>query len=135
MNLEPFLGIWVLDPQECVYEHGDPPDKAVYEITADGRALIFAVEYEIGGMELEFRYRTLPNGIEQPYEDPNGIVDSITSTFTGAQEIETISRSGGDVLALAVRAISEDGLTMTVTQKGTAEGGRRFVNVSVYNKV
>lgn len=135
MNLEPFLGIWVLDPEESSYEHGEPPDKAVYEIVADGRALIFAVEYEVGGMELGFRYRTLPNGIEQPYEDPNGIVDSIISTFTGPQEIETISRSGGEVLALAVRTISEDGLTMTVQQKGTAEGGRQFVNVSVYNKV
>lgn len=119
-----FSGTWVLDRDACRYQWGPPPRDVTTVITETPAGLRLDVDWvdaygERRAMTHELVYGESP-GFELLRTDARTVAARVTDGRPG--------------IALAVRALSEDGATLTVTQSGTDPEGDPFENVAVYRR-
>jgi len=77
----------------------------------------------------ESRRRTIP----LTGRDPGG-ADTIAVKLVDANNIESTSKKGHEVLYTSKVVLSQDGKTMTITTKGKNPDGEPFDNVQVYDR-
>ena len=129
-----FLGHWEMDPAENRYEAGQPPQSGSYTIEPDGESYLFKMAWtNVEGQPFEMEYRTTPDGIVYPYENP-AVADTIQTTRVDAYTLDTETTKAGKVIAAGRRVLSPDGQTMTITQSGFRPDGTRFLNRSLYRR-
>jgi hypothetical protein len=134
---QPFVGTWELDPDpaQTVYQHGAPPRQGVYIIAYDGHQLHFDMQWTTAeGAERSQQIDVIPNGREQPYENP-AVADTVCYTPVDQFTLDSTATKQGRVVAYARRVLSPNGNTMTITQSGTTSKGAHFENRSVYRRV
>ncbi|HZQ09808.1 MAG TPA: hypothetical protein VFD70_24740 [Anaerolineae bacterium] len=133
-SIEPFLGVWELDPTQSNYEFGTPPQTGQYELVREGDALAVIMDWrDAAGKDFHMVYYAHPDGVEHPYTD-SPAVDAIVTTLVDTRTLDTVSKKDGSVIARGRRALSEDGKTMFVTQSGKTPDGKPYNNYSVYHK-
>lgn len=129
-----FLGPWDLDPTGSDYALGEPPHSGVYRLAAAGEAIAFAVEWVAAdGNEHRIDFTLLPDGQSHPYENP-AVAETVTTTAIGGNRLDTAAVKDGQTINHAVRELSDDGETMTVTQTITDVSGHQWRNVSRYRR-
>ncbi len=129
-----FLGTWELDASKNQYDLGDPPQSGLYIIEQQGEGYLVTMKWtNTAGESKEMAYEGVPDGKTYPTEAPG--VDSMSMTRVDDHTLDSAAMVGETVIALARRVLSEDGNTMTVTQRGKTPDGGEFANVSVYTRV
>jgi hypothetical protein len=129
-----FLGSWEMDPAENRYEAGQPPLSGGYTIVRDGADYRFFMAWtNADGQPFQMEYRTTPDGVAYPYENP-AVADIIKTTRIDDFTLETETTKGGKIIATGRRVLSPDGQTMTIIQSGLRPDGTSFTNLSVYRR-
>jgi hypothetical protein len=133
-ELAAFVGTWKLDARQAVYQDGDPPRSSTQRIDVrDGRVIFHIESLLADGWDVSYVLSRIPDGVERRHADPE-IADTLVTRVEG-RTLETISRRGDLITRHTIRALSEDGATLTVTQIGVTNFGRPFRNRSVYHRV
>ena len=127
------LGTWVLAVAKSKYNPGPAPRSQMrtYQAHPDGvKATIRTVNAD--GHSSDIQYTAKYDSVEYPVL---GSVDSDTITLKKLDEFTAEASLGhaGQVIGSAKRVISKDGMTMTITYRGTSQG-QEVNNVSVYEK-
>jgi len=123
-----------MDPAENRYEAGQPPRSGSYTIEPEGDAYLFTMAWiNAEGQPFEMEYRTTPNGIAYPYENP-AVADTVRTTRVDTYTLDTETTKDGKVIATGRRVLSPDGQSMTITQSGSGPDGTAFTNLSVYRR-
>ncbi|HEX5502567.1 MAG TPA: hypothetical protein VFW96_08075 [Thermomicrobiales bacterium] len=131
---DPLVGAWVCDPARAVYESGQPPRSASYQIAPDGAGLRFTVQWvTAAGQPGGAVYQSVPDGRDYP-TDPPGSAETVAHTRVDAGRLDTVAKRQGDVVAWESRVLAADGATMTITQAGIDDQGRPYRNTAVYVK-
>lgn len=135
MTENPFIATWELDPAQSQYELGEPPANGTYRIeaNADGSYTFHMAWMTQDGKEMSGQFSGVPDGELHPYDNP-AIADAISLTRVDENTLDSASFKGGEQIAHASRALSDDQQMMTVTQSGTAPDGSTFSNVAVYRR-
>ena len=134
MTDDAFLGHWEMDPAENRYEVGQPPQSGSYTIEPEGAAYLFKMAWtNAEGQPFQMEYRTTPDGVAYPYENP-AVADTIRTTRVDEFTLDTETTKGGKVIATGRRVLSPDGRTMTITQSGLRPDGTAFTNLSIYRR-
>jgi hypothetical protein len=130
------IGTWKLNVAKSKFNPGPgyKSETRTYEPTADG--------YKFQGE------RVNPDGSTQKYgftvkydnkdypvtgEDPGG-TDTIAVKLVDANNIESTSKKGHEVLYTSKVVVSQDGKMMTITSKGKNPDGEPFDNVQFYDR-
>jgi hypothetical protein len=134
MNNDAFLGQWEMDPAENRYEAGQPPLSGSYTIEPDGDTYRFLMAWtNAEGQPFEMEYRTTPDGVAYPYENPD-VADTNKTTRVDAFTLDTETMKDGKSIATGRRVLSPDGRTMTIVQSGVRPDGTSFKNLSLYRR-
>ena len=128
-----FLGLWVLDPDSCQYEQGDPPRAGSYRIeeTPDGR-LTFHMEWvDAAGEEHKASFTGTPNGEPEPFAGGE-LADAMSVTPVSARELNSAAYYKGQERMIASRQLDDTGGAMRLIQAVLLPDGAKPTNVSIY---
>jgi hypothetical protein len=132
-RVQKFLGTWILQPEECRYESGEPPISGMYSISLQDETLWFQMVWTtIEGKEFKVEYCEIPDGEEHPYENKQ-LVDSIRLTPKSATVLESEGFKDDLLSMRATRELIEEDL-MKVTFEGMLPEGQSYYNISVYKR-
>lgn len=138
LSIEPFLGVWELDPDASQYELGAPPQRGTYQLVVDpqsepGQVAVVMDWTDATGKDFHMIYFMTPDGQDHAYAD-SPAVDAVMTTLLDAKTLETISKKDRQMVARGLRELSDDGKMMRVTQGGKTPDGVSFKNVAIYLK-
>lgn len=135
ISIEPFLGMWELDPAQSQYELGAPPAHGQYQLIQENEQIAVVMDWrDAADKDFHMVYYMTPDGSDHPYAD-SPAVDAIQTTLLDARTLETISKKDGSIVATGLRELSEKGDTMRVVQSGKTPNGNSFRNVAIYRRV
>lgn len=130
------IGSWKLNVAKSKFDPGPgyKSETRTYEPTADG--------YKFQGERVHPDGSTQKYGFTVKYDnkdypvtgkDPGG-ADTLAVRLVDANNIESTSKKGGNVLYTSKVVVSQDGRVMTITTKGKNPDGEPFDNVQVYDR-
>jgi hypothetical protein len=130
------IGTWKLNAAKSKFNPGPGyrSETRTYTPTADG--------YKFEGERVNLDGSTPKYGFTVKYDnkdypitgkDPGG-ADTIAVKLVDANNIESTSKKGRDVLYTSKVVVSQDGKVMTITTKGKNPDGEPFDNVQVYDR-
>jgi hypothetical protein len=133
-SMEPFLGVWNLDPAQSQYELGTPPARGQYQLVAEGAQVAVVMDWtDAADQDFHTVYSMTPDGMDHPYAD-SPAVDAVQTVLVNARTLDTLSKNDGNVVMRGRRELSDDGKTMRVTQSGKTPDGALFNNIAIYLK-
>lgn len=140
ISIEPFLGVWELDPEQSQYELGTPPQRGQYQLVREsnpapdtGQIAVVMDWTDAAGKDFHMIYYMTPDGTDHAYPD-SPAVDAVMTRLVDARTLETVSKKEGQVVATGRRELSADGRSLKVTQAGKTPDGGTFANVALYRK-
>ena len=129
-----FLGTWILIPESCEYEQGDPPRSGRYRIEERDGHLSFTVEWTAAdGTHHDVEFAGLPDGVPVAFAGGDA-VDALSITPVSAHELRSSGYWRGEELMVAQRQLDDTGMAMRVTQMVRLPDGSRPANVGVYRR-
>lgn len=127
-------GTWTLNPAKSKYTPGPMPrsESVTYEST--GQSVKYTVTAtEADGSPTRHTGSLVYDGKDYPTAgspDYDAVATRQIDAYTG----ETTRKKNGKVVQTAVRVLSKDGKTLTLTTKGTNARGASIDNVAVYER-
>jgi hypothetical protein len=130
------IGTWKLNVTKSTFNPGPgyKSETRTYTPTADG--------YKFEGERVNPDGSTQKYGFTVKYDnkdypvtgkDPGG-ADTIAVKLVDANNIESTSKKGRDVLYTSKVEVSQDGKVMTITTKGKNPDGEPFDNIQAYDR-
>jgi hypothetical protein len=130
---DPFIGVWLLQPEQSHYTFGQAPQSGRYIIESTDHGYLVTMEWvDPDGQDTRIQYEAVPDGKEYP--DASGMADSVSMTRVDAQTLDSEARSGGQAISHARRILSDDGQEMTVIQSNITPSGKALSNRAVYRR-
>jgi hypothetical protein len=130
------IGNWKLNVAKSKFDPGPgyKSETRTYEPTADG--------YKFEGERVNPDGSTQKYGFTVKYDNKDypvtgkdpGSAETIAVKLVDANNIESTSKKGRDVLYTSKVVVSQDGKVMTITTKGKNPDGEPFDNVQVYDR-
>ncbi len=133
--IDPFLGVWELDPATLDYQFGRPGRRAMYTIepSPKGEGLQFTLDADdADDKPMHHVYGGKLDGVDVPIP---GYPVTLTLTRLDERRVESVLKRAGKVADRWVRTLAPDGRSMTITQHGATPEGKEFVNTGVYRRV
>ncbi|MEP3275468.1 MAG: hypothetical protein ABJN26_19855 [Stappiaceae bacterium] len=132
--IPPFLGTWIMDPDESEYDQGDPPKSGTYRIEDESGLLIFSMNWiDAEGVSHSESFSGIPNGKPVRLRE-SGLVDELVLYFEKPTKLVSEARRNGLTIMKATRELSDDGASMTVDQTVHVLDEQTFVNTSIYHR-
>lgn len=129
-----FLGTWILLPESCDYEQGEPPASGTYRIEERDGRLEFAMDWtDSAGKTHHAEFSGVPDGRREPF-DGGELADALSVTAVSARELTSAAYRNGAELMVAQRQLDDTGSAMRVTQLVRFLDGTHAANVGVYRK-
>ncbi|MFK7988222.1 MAG: hypothetical protein AB8I08_19535 [Sandaracinaceae bacterium] len=127
-----FLGRWVLIPESCRYEQGDPPKAGSITILEEGRCIRFVMEWtDMGGASHRAELAGEPDGEAKPF-DGGALADALAITLVSDRKIVSSAFFEGEELMTAERQLDATGQAMRVVQRVRLPDGTAPINAGVY---
>ncbi len=126
-----YLGTWILVPELCLYEEGNPPICGVYRISQLEDDVRISIDWKAqDGSKHQIEFQGPDSGVRRPSSTPGVSYFSITrvSPFI----LDSHAYVGEEQVAYARRRVSEDGLLLATVQVGRRPNGTTFHNFQVY---
>ena len=129
------MGTWKINLAKSKYNPGPPPRSLVIRFEPDGANGVKYTQDQVKsqGQTQHVTYTFFFDGKDYPMTGDAGR-DMLSTIRIDAYTIEQTSKKDGKVTSTSRRVISQDGKTMTTTQKSANAQGRSFHNVVVYEK-
>jgi hypothetical protein len=129
-----FLGTWVLIPESCSFEQGDPPRSGRYRIQEHDGQLVFTIEWTAAdGTSDRVELTGTPDGQPRPFAGGKAI-DSMAIDLVSDRDLRTRGYWQGEELMVAQYQLDDTRSAMRVTQLLRFPDGSRMANVSIYRK-
>jgi hypothetical protein len=129
-----FAGAWNLNVPMSTYRPGPAPKSAVLSVKYNKgtrHSLLETVTHD--GEMVRTEYQAVEDGKDYPLTgSPNADTVSLRRPSPGT--IERIDKRGGQVVMVLTLRLSQDGDTLTVTQKGVTGSGDTVSNVMIYDR-
>lgn len=107
MSLDPFLGLWRLDPEASDYGAMPTPSLGIYSILGDAKKLSFFARWTLADQVSSVAFDAVPDGAPLPL--PQDPAATLTTTMTDGA-LESLVEKDGVALHRARRTIVEDGM-------------------------
>ncbi len=132
-EIQPFLGRWVLRPDESEYGMGEVPVWGEYVISLEGKEVVFSVAWkDQESRHFTVRLRGVPGAGARPLIGSK-MSDSMELYFKGPSVLESCARKGQRMTAQVRRELIEGGAVLRLTQVlGLPGGGQSPANYSIY---
>jgi hypothetical protein len=131
----PAIGTWKLNVAKSKYKAGTPNKSGTTKVEAAGTGVKVMVDAVGGdGTARHWTYTAKYDGKDVPITGNSQYGDVVAVTRVDAQTTRQIYKNGGKVTTTQTSAVSTDGKTRTVTNKGTDGRGRPVDSVAVYDK-
>jgi poly(A) polymerase len=132
-RLDPFCGVWQLDPATLAYQHGRPGLRATYTIAKTADGLEFTLDADdADGKPMHFVYAGPLDGQPRPYP---GTPVSISLALLENGSIESVARKDGLVLDRWTRSLTDDPNALLICQHGSLATGAPFTNSALYRRI
>ena len=132
---DPLEGKWLLNVEKSVFR-GSPGPKGqlrTYEISEDGVEKMTATGVSAEKKPTLVRYEARYDG--QDYDMTGSLGgDKVSLRRIDALTTQSTQKRDGKPTIVAVRKVSEDGKTLTVTSKGTTPGGQVVDAVQIFER-
>lgn len=129
-----FLGEWILIPESCSFEQGEPPTAGLYRIEAAGDQLTFTIiSRDADGDESTVTFSGIADGVPAPFAG-GPLIDALSIKTVSSRELNSCGYYGGVECMVAQRQLDESGNAMRVTQLVRFDDGTRLSNVAVYRR-
>jgi len=127
-------GKWEFIPELSFYEHGEPPQSCLYEISVDGFNVNFKLSWvQTNGEKIAIEFGGIADSIPKPVESPQG-AEASYSTISD-YILESRMFIVGTEMAYAKRVVSSDGKLMSVLQVNTTPSGEKVRITQVYRRI
>ena len=128
-----YAGTWLLLPELCLYEEGDPPESGVYSVEwKDGRADISISWQASDGHSHNISFGGPSDGTRQPTGSDVPSHPSISHVDQYTLDSRAFDRD--NEIAYARRTASRDGELLVTVQAGRRPDGTQFHNFQVYKR-
>ena len=74
------------------------------------------------------------DGADYPVNGWDGAYDTLSLKLVNARTARATLKKSGKTVRTALRAVSQDGKTLTLTATGANAKGQKYKNVAVYDK-
>jgi hypothetical protein len=129
-----FLGTWVLEPDSCVYEQGEPPRAGTYRIEERDGTLFFQIEWtDADGACHRVEFSGKPDGQPVPFNGGD-LADAMSVQAVSARELRSSAYREGKELMVAQRQLDGTKMAMRVVQLVRMMTGPDLGNSSVYRR-
>jgi hypothetical protein len=129
-----FVGTWRLNVAKSRYSPGPPPKSGTLQVTYNGtkrRSVLDTIADD--GTKMRSEYEAATDGKDYPIKgSPNADTISLRQAAPGT--IERTDKRSGQVVMITTMRLSNDGKSMTVTQKGRTATGDMVDNTIVYDR-
>jgi hypothetical protein len=133
---DPFVGTWKLNVKKSKFVPG-PPMKSEIRIVSPGPLGMDISVKRVNGdsSKEEFEYTTNLDGKSYPMtgQGPYG-ANSIAANLTTPYKIQSAFRKDNSLVATSTSLVSNGGMVLTITTKGTDTTGKPFSSIAVYDK-
>jgi hypothetical protein len=130
----PWLGMWKLNLAKSAYPPGQVPRSSTYNFQASGANLTNTVDtVDAAGSSLKTVNPHVYDGQVHPITG-NPSVDTRMYTRVDANTVISASMKAGKLVQVTTIVLSQDGRTITTTNRGTDASGQHVNSVAVYDK-
>ncbi|MDP6736287.1 MAG: hypothetical protein QF732_07280 [Nitrospinaceae bacterium] len=132
MNIEKFFGNWVLLPELCIYQNGEPPPSGLYVIRSKTEVIEFEIEWkDTSGTDHSLSYGGPLDGKKHTSDSPG--VSDVAYEKIDDLTLDSTSYDGDKILMYVRRVASETGDLLAVSQVIFGENGS-LSNFQVYRR-
>jgi hypothetical protein len=136
---DPFTGLWKVNFDKSTNAGAAPsvrPKSATvrYEPVAGGMKVTSEVIMPDGSKQAIPERLVHYDSKEYPRYEKAPPGDVVMNRRLDSRREETIYKRNGQIRALAIRVVSEDGRTMTLTSKGAGPDGKELVTITVFER-
>jgi hypothetical protein len=132
---DPQVGTWKLNVAKSKYRPGPAPKSGTVKIEAwgDDGAKVTADGVNAEGQTTHVEFQAKYDGKDYPV---TGLptADTILLKRVNPNTVDGITKKGGKKVGKTRSVVSKDGKTRTFTSEGTDAQGRKFKNVTVYDR-
>lgn len=133
MSNEKYNGQWILIPELCIYQNGEPPASGSYEIQTGETDTHFKIEWtDQSGVSHSVNFSGTADG--DKYESDTPGVTHVIYEKISDMILDSTAFDGDKVLLYARRVASLNGELLAVSQVAHAEGGN-FTNIQIYRRM
>lgn len=130
-----FLGTWMLIPDSCDYQQGEPPSAGRYRIEERDGELGFRIEWtDAAGAEHEVSFSGTPDGEPRPFAGGD-LADALSIEAASQRELNTAAYFRGAQRMVAQRQLDDTRMAMRVTQLVRFPDGSSLANLAVYRRL
>jgi hypothetical protein len=132
---DPFIGKWILNPQQSKYPPGECPKRMVIEMDATGQGIRYRSEavYANGGTT-HSQYAAEYNGKPVLVLGNNGMLLPVSLKRLDSHTVVASYFKSFEVVATSRRVVSHDGRRMTITTTSRDRFGKSVTTVGVYER-
>jgi hypothetical protein len=128
------IGTWRLNVAKSKYSPGSGPQSLTVKVEASGQGEKVTSEgVNAAGTPTMTQYTANFDGKDYPLTGSQN-ADKVSLKRIDARTTERTDKKGDTVVITRTRVVSQDGKTMTVTEKGTNAQGQAVDNVVVFEK-
>jgi hypothetical protein len=128
-----YAGTWILAPELCLYQEGEPPTRGTYTIVQRGAAVEVSIDWTArDGGSHTISFGGPVDGSPQPIAGQPGT--ELVFAAISPQVLDSTVKSGARVLAYARRCASSDGQLLSTVQEGHRADGSAYRNFQVYRR-
>jgi len=135
-SADPSLGTWKLNVRKSEFHPGPgfKSETRTYEQQRDG-VLVTIDTVDGRGRQVTSVYLTTTDGEQHKVSGTGGPADSVALKQIDDRHAESALLHGGREIAKTMRAVADDGKTMTITYKGQDPEGNQVNYTLVFDKV
>ena len=131
---DPFIGTWKLNLAKSKFSPGPSPKSQTITYEAVGQGVKFTAKgTNAEGKPINGQATANYDGKDYPVTG-NPDWDTIAFKRIDAYKVEVTRKKAGKVVSTNTRVVSNDGKTMTITEKGVNAKGENFNNTLVFEK-
>ena len=128
-----YLGTWILVPELCLYDEGNPPVSGIYRISQLDDDVRITIDWEAqDGSTHQIEFQAPDSGVKQPSNNPGPSHFAITRV--SPLILDSRAYADQEEVAYARRRASDDGLLLATVQVGRRPNGTSFRNFQVYRR-
>ncbi len=129
-----FLGTWVLVPESCDFEQGEPPREGAYVIGERGENLRFEIRWtDRDGKADAAVFEAPADGTPQAFAGGD-LADALKVEVVSARDVRKSASYKGKERMITQLQLDDTAAAMRVTQVVIFPDGGHLANVSIYRR-
>jgi hypothetical protein len=131
---DPVLGTWKLNAEKSTFTPGPGwrSQIRVYQAVPSGVSVAWT-GVDAGGEKMQVNYTCRYDGRDYPMQG-SASYDTLNAVRIDPLTVRSEEKRDGKIVGIAVRTVSPDGNTLTITDRGLNRKGQEFSQVLVFDR-